>query len=83
MTRVVRRRAWAIVAAMAAVVAGLLVTAATLFYPAIFLIGPHSDVLPAVLRTPAAVLIWGSCLAVPILIARWVYRRLYGGSGER
>lgn len=83
MERESRRRTWVIVAGVAAFVVGLLAMAAALFYPAIFLIGPHSDVLPTVLQTPAVILILALCLAVAFLVARRVYRRLYGGSPER
>jgi len=46
------------------------------FYGAIFLVGPHSDVLPEILQVPIGLLLWLLIIGIPLLIARIIFKKL-------
>ena len=46
------------------------------FYGAIFLVGPHSDVLPEILQVPVGLLLWLLIIGIPFLIARKTFKKL-------
>jgi len=46
------------------------------FYGAIFLVGPHSDVLPEILEVPVGLLLWLLIIGIPLLIARKIFIKL-------
>ena len=46
------------------------------FYGAIFLVGPHSDVLPEILQVPIGLLLWLLIIGIPLLIARKIFIKL-------
>jgi len=52
------------------------VTAFVGFYGAIFLVGPHSDVLPEILQVPVGLLLWLLIIGIPFLIARKTFKKL-------
>ena len=52
------------------------VTAFVGFYGAIFLVGPHSDVLPEILQVPVGLLLWLLIIGIPLLIARGIFKKL-------
>jgi hypothetical protein len=58
-----------------AFVVSLVLTAASVFFAVIFLAGPHGGVLPASLHTATLALGWVLVLAIPVLVARWTWRR--------
>lgn len=53
----------------------LLSTAVAAFVAVIFLAGPHGGVLPRSLHTATLGLGWFCVLVVPLMGARWVWRR--------
>ena len=65
-----------------AYIASLLLTAVVAFFAVIFVAGPHSDVLPGWLQTPALLLGCALVIAVPVLIARRVWRALSRTSSQ-
>jgi len=58
-----------------AFVAALVPTAVAAFFAVIFLAGPHGGVLPASLHTATLLLGWLCVLVIPLLVARWAWRR--------
>ena len=58
-----------------AFIASLVPTAVAAFFAVIFLAGPHGGVLPASLHTATLLLGWLCVLIVPLLVARWAWRR--------
>ena len=58
-----------------AFVASLIPTAVAAFFAVIFLAGPHGGVLPPSLHTATLLLGWLCVLVVPLLVARWAWRR--------
>lgn len=58
-----------------AFVVSLVPTAVVAFFAVIFLAGPHGGALPASLHTATLLLAWLCVLAIPLLVARWVWRR--------
>ena len=50
-------------------------TAAVAFLAVIVLAGPHGGLLPASLHGATLALGWLCVLAVPVLVARWAWRR--------
>ena len=52
------------------------VTAFVGFYTAIFLVGPHSDVLPEILQFPVGLLLLLLIIGIPLLIARKIFIKL-------
>ena len=65
-----------VLGALLAFVAALTVTATTAFLAVLFLAGPHGGVLPSSLHTATLALAWSVVVVVPILVGRWVWRRL-------
>lgn len=59
-----------------AYIVSLVLTAVVTFFAVIFVAGPHSDVLPNWLQTPALLLGCALVIAVPALVARRVWRSL-------
>ncbi|MBC7984116.1 MAG: hypothetical protein H7Y02_09705 [Candidatus Obscuribacterales bacterium] len=57
-----------------AFVVSLALTAAIVFFAVMVLAGPHGGVLPASLHTATLALGWGLVIAVPVFVARWVWR---------
>lgn len=55
--------------------ASLIFTAVAVFFAVIFLAGPHGGALPASLHTTTLAVGWLVVLAVPVLVARWAWRR--------
>ena len=53
----------------------LLSTAVAAFFAVIFLAGPHGGVLPRSLHTATLALGWFGVIVVPLVGARWVWRR--------
>lgn len=45
------------------------VTAVVGFFLGLFLVGPHSDLLPKILRVPTGLLIWAAVVGVPVWLA--------------
>jgi hypothetical protein len=58
-----------------AFIVALVPTAVVAFFAVIFLAGPHGGVLPASLHTATLLLGWFCVLVVPLLVARWAWRR--------
>ena len=58
-----------------AFVASLVPIAVTAFFAVIFLAGPHGGVSPASLHTGTLLLGWFCVLVIPLLVARWAWRR--------
>jgi hypothetical protein len=58
-----------------AFVGSLVATAVAAFFAVIFLAGPHGGVLPASLHTATLLLSWICVLVIPLLVARWAWRR--------
>jgi membrane protein implicated in regulation of membrane protease activity len=52
-----------------------LLIAALLFFPVMFLAGPHSSLLPTPLQTAIIILCWLAIIAVPAWLAVKVFRR--------
>lgn len=53
----------------------LVPTAVAAFYAVLFLAGPHGGVLPSSLHTATLVIGWLCVLLIPMLVARWAWRR--------
>ena len=53
----------------------LVSTAVTVFFAVIFLAGPHGGVLPRSLHTATLALGWFCVIVIPLVGARWVWRR--------
>jgi ABC-type uncharacterized transport system permease subunit len=60
--------------ALAYLVSFVLVAAGA-FITVMLLAGPHGGVLPASLHSATLLLGWACVLVVPLLVARWVWRR--------
>jgi len=58
-----------------AYLASLLATAALSFALVMFLAGPHGGVLPSAFQPVALGIGWLAVLAIPVLVARQVWRR--------
>jgi hypothetical protein len=54
----------------------LTITAIIGFYTAIFLIGPHSDILPTYLFIPVGIIIILLVFSVPVFIGNKTYERI-------
>ncbi len=54
----------------------LLVTAVIGFFLGVLLVGPHSDILPFILRIPVGLMLWLFVLGLPLWLARLMYRKL-------
>ena len=65
-----------IVGTCVAFLLALAVTAPLAFFAALILAGPHGGVLPSSAQAAAFVVGWLFVLGVPILAARWAWRRL-------
>jgi hypothetical protein len=63
------------VAIIAVFLGSLLVTAFVGFFLALILVGPHSDILPGVLRVPAGLLLWSGVLGIPSWLSWATYRK--------
>ena len=61
-------------------VASLLLLAAILFFPVIWVAGPHSDVLPQPLAVLVVAVTWIVLAGIPSWLAIRVYRSRLGGS---
>lgn len=59
-----------------AYLATFVVVAAAAFFGVLVLAGPHGGALPSFMQTPALLLGWVLVLVVPVLAARWAWRRL-------
>ena len=46
------------------------------FYTAIFLIGPHSDILPEALHIPAGIILLIVITGIPVWLARKIFKLL-------
>ncbi|HKY19755.1 MAG TPA: hypothetical protein VJM31_00935 [Vicinamibacterales bacterium] len=57
--------------------ASVAVLAPICFFAVIFLAGPHSSLLPSAIQSVVLIVGWVAFLAVPILVARAVHRRLW------
>lgn len=53
----------------------LVPTAVAAFFAVMFLAGPHGGVLPSSFHTVTLVLGWLCVLLIPMLAARWAWRR--------
>ena len=56
-------------------VVALVVTATIAFFSVLYLAGPHGGVLPTSLGPATLVVGWVFVAAVPLLVARWTWRR--------
>jgi hypothetical protein len=72
-----------VLSTFAAFVVTLAVTAAVALFAVLFLVGPHGGVLPSSLQTATLVLVWLVVAIVPILAARWAWRRLAPPRSQR
>lgn len=63
------------VAIIAVFLGSLLVTAIVGFFLALLLVGPHSDILPGVLRVPVGLLLWLGVLGIPFWLSWATYRK--------
>jgi len=63
------------VATVFAGLAALAITAAASFFAVMTLAGPHGGLLPQSMHTAVLLLAWAMILVVPIVAARWVWRR--------
>jgi hypothetical protein len=59
-----------------AVVLSLCVTAVVMFFAVLILAGPHGSTVPSALQPAVLVVGWLVVVAVPLAVARWVWRRL-------
>lgn len=60
--------------AIAAFVLTLIMVAAVIYIPVIWLAGPHSSVLPPALQSVVMLLAWAALIGVPLLVAVRAYR---------
>ena len=67
------------VAVFLAFASSLAITAVAAGFAVLVLAGPHGGVLPASLHTATLVLGWLVVFTVPLLVARWVWRRVAPG----
>ena len=59
-------------------VLSLAVTGFIGFYSAIFLIGPHSDILPEIFRVPVGLLLLIIIIGVPTWFSKKIFKRFKG-----
>jgi hypothetical protein len=71
-----------ILVTLLAFLALLLSTAATAFFAVLILAGPHGGVLPRALHPATLALGWLCVLVVPLVGARWVWRRYARVTGD-
>lgn len=62
-----------------AAVVSLCLTAAVVFFAVLILAGPHSSMVPSALQPAVLVVGWLIVVAVPLAVARWVWRRFAQG----
>ena len=53
----------------------LTVTGIVVFFLVFFLAGPHGGILPSSFYTATLIFGWLLVVAIPIIVARWVWRR--------
>jgi len=59
-----------------AYLAALTLTAIAMSFAILYLVGPHGGVLPAVFYLPMLCVGWAAIVVLPVLFARWMWRRL-------
>ena len=59
-----------------AYIVGLTLVAAVASLAVLFLVGPHGGILPEWAYLPVLALGWMAVIVLPVLFARWMWRRL-------
>lgn len=54
----------------------LLLTATLAFFLAIFLVGPHSDIVPEPFQAPVGITLWALTLGTPLWASYRVYKNI-------
>jgi hypothetical protein len=54
----------------------LILTAVIASFAVLFLVGPHGGALPQSFYMPVLVAGWAAVIVLPLLFARWMWRRL-------